>query len=150
MHSETEEDDNQIEDIESEEENSDSDPEEDSDVSREDDDDDEEEEEPWVVDVWEELKMKANSTNESFLEIYKEAVVFTKSLKRDETHLKVMETFNKAQEEDDMDFQEALDFAVDRRKFLIVREFQDDSNDQYKLNDNKEDGEIQQNYTMET
>ena len=54
-----------------------------------------------------------------------------------------MDTFKKGQEEDDMDFEEALDFALDRRKFLIVREFKDDSNDQYMLNDNEEDDEIQ-------
>lgn len=51
-----------------------------------------------------------------------------------------METFKKAQTEDDMDFEEALDFAVDRRKFLIQREFdedEDDSDGGYTLNDEK-------------
>ena len=48
-----------------------------------------------------------------------------------------METFTKAQQEDDMDFEEALDFAVDRRKFLIIREFEyeDGSDVRYTLND---------------
>ena len=54
-----------------------------------------------------------------------------------------METCTKAQTEDDMDFEEALDFALDRRKFLIVRKFIDDSNDRYMLNDNEEDVTMQ-------
>ena len=102
--------------------------------------DEEEEKEPWVVDVWKQMRDESDNTNASFLDVYKDNVIFSKSLKRDETHKKIMETFAKAQTEDDMDFEEALDFAVDRRKFLIQREFEDedDSDVRYTLNDDTE------------
>ena len=100
---------------------------------------DDEENEPWIVDVWKQMRDEADSTDTNFLDIYKDNVTFAKSLAQDETHKKVMETFKKAQTEDDMDFVEALDFAVDRRKFLIQREFEDDSDVRYTLNDNEED-----------
>ena len=96
---------------------------------------DDEENEPWIVDVWKQMRDEADSTDTNFLDIYKDNVTFVKSLTRDETHKKVMETFKKAQTEDDMDFVEALDFAVDRRKFLIQREFEDDSDVRYTLNE---------------
>ena len=99
-------------------------------------------EEPWVVDVWEEMKRKAETTNDSFIQVYKEAIIFANSLTRADTHRKVMETFKKARNEDDMDFEEALDFALDRRKFLIVREFEDEENDRYMVNDSAEDEEM--------
>ena len=84
-----------------------------------------EEKDPWVVDVWKEMRMQADDTNESFLDVYKDHVLFTKSLQRDNAHQKVMDTFTKAQkEEEDMDFEEALAVAVDRRKFLIIPEFE--------------------------
>ena len=119
MHSKNEE-----EDVESEEDTNQSD--EDSDIG-----DDVDEVEPWIVYVWKQMREEANTTNESFLDIYKSKVIFTKSLTRNETHLKVMDTFKKDQEEDDMDFDEALNLALYRRKVLIVREFKDDPNNQY-------------------
>ena len=96
-------------------------------------------EEPWVVNVWDEMKRKADTTNDSFLRVYKDAIIFANSLKRADTHREVMKTFKKARNEDDMDFEEALDFALDRRKFLIVREFEDDENDRYMINESAED-----------
>ena len=89
------------------------------------------ENEPWIVDVWKQMRDEADSTDTNFLDIYKDNVTFAKSLAQDETHKKVMETFKKAQTEDDMDFLEALDFAVDRRKFLIQCEFEDDYDVRY-------------------
>ena len=68
-----------------------------------------------------------------------EAIIFANSLTRAETHRKVMETFKKARNEDDMDFEEALDFVLDRQKFLIVREFEDDENDLYMVNESAKD-----------
>ena len=48
-----------------------------------------------------------------------------------------MTTVQKAMEEEDMDFEEALDYAVDKRKFLILRNVEaktvdDDENNQSK------------------
>ena len=96
-------------------------------------------EEPWAVNVWEEMKRKADTTNDSFLRVYKDAIIFANSLTRADTHREVMKTFKKARNEDDMDFEEALDFALDRRKFLIVREFEDDENDRYMVNESAQD-----------
>ena len=134
MHQSEVEEDNVSDDESEEESKQDSEIDEQESDSEESNDDDENE--PWVVDVWKQMRDEADSTNR-FLDIYKDNVTFAKSLARDETHKKVMETFKKAQTEDDMDFIEALDFAVDRRKFLIQREFEDDddSDVRYTLND---------------
>ena len=61
-----------------------------------------------------------------------------KSLKRDNSHHNVMYTFTKAQEDEDLEFKEALEFAVDRGKFLIICEFEyeDGSDILYTSNDN--------------
>ena len=100
--------------------------------------------EPWVVKVWTELKLKAERTNQSFIEVYKDAIIFVNSLARDDTHQSVMETFKKARNDDDMDFEEALDFSLDKRKFLIAREFDNAENDQYDGSAENDD-EMQEN-----
>ena len=112
MHSNDEENDSVSEDEPTEEESI-QENEVDKDESDSEESNDDEENEPWVVDVWKEMRMQADNTNESYLDVYKENVIFSKSLKRDETHQKVRETITKAQTKDDMDFEEALDFAVD-------------------------------------
>ena len=43
-------------------------------------------------------------------------------MKRDEIHQAVMRTVERAQEEEEMDFLEALDFAIYKRKFLLRRQ----------------------------
>ena len=96
-------------------------------------------EEPWTVNIWEEMKQKSDTTNDSFLRVYKDGIIFANSLTRADTHREVMKTFKKARNEDDMDFEEALDFALDRRKFLTVREFEDDENDRYMVNESAQD-----------
>ena len=47
--------------------------------------------------------------------------MFCRSLKRDETYQAVINTLEKAKDDDEMDFEEALDYAVDKRKFIIYR-----------------------------
>lgn len=49
---------------------------------------DDEENKPWIVDVWKQMRDKAESTNAIFLDIYKDNVTLAKSLTRDETHKK--------------------------------------------------------------
>ena len=53
------------------------------------------------------------------LKTFKRNVKFYRSLKRDETYQAVMSTLQRARDDDVMDFDEALDYAVDKRKFLI-------------------------------
>ena len=43
------------------------------------------------------------------------------SLKHDRTHQQVMKTLKRARDDEDMGFNEALDYAADKRKFLILK-----------------------------
>ena len=75
-----------------------------------------------TVDVWNVIKSEAAADGENILEQYKRNVIFCRSMDDDTIHKEVMRTLEKAQEDEEMDFQEALDYAVDKRKFLIFRE----------------------------
>lgn len=74
--------------------------------------------------IWKSIADECNEEN-SFLEVFKEKVMFSQLLKRGKVYQAVMETLRRAQDEDDMDFMEALDFAVDKRKFLIERTYKE-------------------------
>ena len=93
--------------------------------SEEEDSDDE----SFRIDIWKLIVDESIDRERSITELYKEKVLFSKSLKIDHTHRSIMHTLKKAQEEEDMDFHEALDYAVDKRKFLIQRKIpnEDDS-----------------------
>ena len=55
-------------------------------------------------------------------EVYKNKVLFSRALKKDKTHQAIMKTLrNYQEEEDEMDFLEALSLAIDKRRFLIKR-----------------------------
>ena len=74
------------------------------------------------VDVWTYIREEARQNdNGNVLESFKRLVLFYRSLENDETYQAVNETLGKAREEEQMDFLEALDYAVDKRKFLILR-----------------------------
>ena len=45
--------------------------------------------------------------------------MFCRSPRRDEMYQAVLKTLEKAKDDEEMDFSEALDYAVDKRKFLI-------------------------------
>ena len=77
--------------------------------------------ESFSIDIWKLIVDESIYRERSIIELYKEKVLFSKSLKKDDTHSSIMHTLMKAQEEEDMDFHEALDYAVDKRKFLIQR-----------------------------
>ena len=67
--------------------------------------------------------------------IYKERLLWLKELKKDPVHQKIMETKKSLVENDDFDPDEALEAAVDKRKFLIRRllkdcEFVDEEDDE--------------------
>ena len=96
---------------------------EESDYSEEESEEEEEgsDNESFSIDIWKWIVDESIYKERSIIELYKEKVLFSKSLKKDDTHRSIMHTLMKAQEEEDMDFHEALDYAVDKRKFLIQR-----------------------------
>ena len=53
--------------------------------------------------------------------IYMERLVWMRQLKKDPVHKKIMHTKDALVENDDFDPEEALEAAVDKRKFLITR-----------------------------
>ena len=53
--------------------------------------------------------------------IYMERLVWMKQLKKDPVHKKIMQTKDALAENDDFDPEEAMEAAVDKRKFLIKR-----------------------------
>jgi len=73
------------------------------------------------VDVWKVITDEADEEDGGVLESFKRNVLFCRSLKRDETYQAVINTLEKAKDDDEMDFEEALDYAVDKRKFIIYR-----------------------------
>ena len=93
----------------------------DSDNNSEDESENEEENNEWIIDIWDMLRNKAKNTNNSLKNVYKYYVLLVKSFKHNEIHQKVMETVKRAQDEDEMDFREALDYAISKRMFLINR-----------------------------
>jgi len=72
--------------------------------------------------VWSVIREDATAYNSSLLDAYKNNVIFTRRLKNDKTHRAVMETVKRAMDEDDMDFEEALDYAINKRQHLISRQ----------------------------
>ena len=118
----------------------------DSDTEEEDESENEEENNEWIIDIWDMLRNKAKNTNNSLKNVYKYYVLLVKSFKHDEIHQKVMETVKRAQDEDEMDFREALDYAISKRTFLINRQNgadddvddDDDEDDDEEMGDNKQ------------
>ena len=75
-----------------------------------------------VIDVWKIIADEAlENYNGDFSEAYKTEVEFSKDLRNDVIHRKIMRTLKKFQEEDDMEFDEALNCAIEKRKFLIKK-----------------------------
>ena len=79
------------------------------------------EEEDISIDIWNYLHNEEVIKEVPITTLYKQLVLISKALKQDEIHQAVMHTVTKAREEEDMDFREALDYAIDKRKFLIQR-----------------------------
>lgn len=99
-------------------------------------DEDEDSQEDLGINIWHHLHNESERRQARLIFLYKELVLLSKVLKRDEIHQAVMRTVKKAQEEEEMDFREALDFAIDKRKFLLHRKM----NEMIQLeNDSSED-----------
>ena len=78
-------------------------------------------EEEVEVDVWKVITNEADDDDGGVLESFKRNVMFCRALKLDETYQAVINTLEKAKVDEEMGFAEALDYAVDKRKFLINR-----------------------------
>ena len=85
-------------------------------------DEDEDIQEDYGINIWHHLHNESERRQTHLIFLYKELVLLSKALKRDEIHQAVMRTVERAQEEEEMDFLEALDFAIDKRKFLLRRQ----------------------------
>ena len=83
-------------------------------------DDDEEDEDEEEINIWYLISKEAKKDNCSVLKIFKQYVLFCRSLKRDEVYKTIMEAVQEKIKED-MDFDEALHSVVDKRQFLILR-----------------------------
>lgn len=73
------------------------------------------------VNVWYVVLEDAETHDISVLESFKRNVIFCRSLERDETYQAVLNTMDKVKDVEEMKFSEALDYAVDKRKFLIQK-----------------------------
>ena len=74
------------------------------------------------IDVWKVIASEAaTQENDDVLTSFKDNILFVQSILLDETCQAVRATLKKAEESIGMDFKEALDYATDLRKFLILR-----------------------------
>ena len=73
------------------------------------------------IDVWRVILKEAHRDNESYLQAFKNNVKFCRSFDNDITVQTVIKTMDKGIEDEDMNFDEALDYATDKRKFLIEK-----------------------------
>ena len=80
-------------------------------------------------DVWEYIVQESKNREIDITEVYKEYVIMMKAIKKDKTHQAVMQTLENVKDSENMDFFEALDYAVHKRRFLINRHAQDSNDD---------------------
>ena len=74
------------------------------------------------IDVWKVIASEAaTQENDDVLTSFKNNILLVQSILHDETCQVIMATLKKAEENVGMDFKEALDYATDLRKFLILR-----------------------------
>ena len=82
----------------------------------------EEEEEREDTDIWRLIAKEAQDNDDGdFLQTFIRNVIFCRRFKDDKTFKQIKDTIQKAQDKFNMDFHEALEYAVDKRKFLIKR-----------------------------
>ena len=90
----------------------------------EDEDSEMEQDDAPAIDVWLVMSRQALDRNVSITQVYKERILFFQSLKSDGVHKSILETSKKAIEDDEMDFEESIDYALDKRKFLLNRMYE--------------------------
>ena len=88
-----------------------------SDESMDSDEDDEE------IDIREQMYYECDEESGiSITDVYKDKILFLRAMKKDSIHKAVMQTLQRVRDEEDMDFAEALDYAIEKRRFLIYRQ----------------------------
>jgi hypothetical protein len=92
-----------------------------------------------IVDVWNVIVNEAEDVVNGVVEEFKSRVDFCRSLKLDKTYRKIKETMQKAMDDEDMKFNEALDYAADKRRFLIARVARKVVQDEQANNDDNQD-----------
>ena len=73
------------------------------------------------MNIWKVITEEADDDDGGVLEAFKINILFCRSLKRDETYQAVINTLEKVKDDEEMDFAEALAYAVDKRKFIIYK-----------------------------
>ena len=90
-------------------------------ISSEEEDELEDEESEENKEVWLGIAEEAKDYNGDMLEAFKAVVLYTRKLRRNPTYEKIMETCRKAKDEDGMSFNEALNYAIEKRKYIILK-----------------------------
>ena len=76
-----------------------------------------------TINVWFVMTSEAETRNITISQVYKEKILFYNALKFDASHKAIMKTSKGAREMFDMDFLESVEYAIDKRKFLLKRMF---------------------------
>ena len=80
-------------------------------------------------DVWPSMREEVDE-DENILQVFKRKFLYNRSFENDAVVTAVIATMQKAQREDDMDMQEALDYAIEKRKYLIIRQAKNDKEEE--------------------
>lgn len=79
--------------------------------------------------VWPSMRKEVDE-DENILQVFKRRFLYNRSFENDAVVTAVIATMQKAQREDDMDMQEALDYAIEKRKYLIIRQAKNDEEEE--------------------
>lgn len=80
-----------------------------------------EDEDETRIDIWDKLIEECQESGLSIGDAYKERILFLRAMKKDRVHDSVMQTLHRVRDEEDMDFEEALEYAIEKRRYLIQR-----------------------------
>ena len=86
--------------------------------------------------------------DENILQVFKRNFSYNRSFENDAVVTAVIKTMQRAQKEDDMDLQEALDYAIEKRKYLIIRQVKNDEEEEE--GSNSEDAAVKANVNNST
>ena len=83
---------------------------------------DENQKEGWKINVWGVIVNSIGDRGKDLLETFKWYILFAREFEKDATVKKVYDTIDRAEDEEDMDWDEAVQHAIEKRKFLIQRQ----------------------------
>ncbi len=79
--------------------------------------------------VWPSMRREVDK-DENILQVFRRKFLYNRSFENDAVVTAVIATMQKAQKEDGMDMQEALDYAIEKRKYLIIRQAKNDEEEE--------------------